>query len=475
MIKFSLSLIGLIFIGLQTGFSQTDIRFELEGYEESYMAIANNLLDNQYIVDTIYTNDEGQFVYQPEEAMPPGIYLAVIAPNNEFFQFLVTDEEQAFTISTKVGELVDAAEIEGSRENQLFYDYLSYLSDAGKQNRELNEELADSTISQARRMEIDQQLQALDGQVKDHQQSLLEAHPDSYLAVIIKGNEGANPPEFTEIEDDQKRGLKRLYWMREHFFDNLDLKDPRLLRTPFLFQKVDFFVNRLHSRAPDTLVQAIDQVLSKMDTESETFKFYLIHYLNEAANSEFVGMDAIYVHLIDKYYANGMAPWTDAEQLGKFLDNANRLRPLLVGKIAPDIRMKRRDGTEISLHEVESPYTVLYFWRYDCGHCKESTPFMKEFYDKWKTMGVELFAVCAKTAEEVGECWEYIDEHDIGSWLHTIDPYLQSRYAVLYDLQTTPQIYVLDENKEILSKRIGAEQLDELMGLILEERANEGR
>ncbi|MEM8585427.1 MAG: redoxin domain-containing protein [Bacteroidota bacterium] len=474
MIKFSLSLFSLLAFSLTIGSAQTDIRFELEGYTEPFMAIANNLLDNQYIVDTIYANEEGQFVYQPEELMPAGIYLAVMAPENEFFQFLVTDQEQAFTISTKVGELVDAAEIEGSPENELFYSYLSYLSQAGKQNQELNAEKADSTTSEARKMELERELQDLDDRVKAHQASLLRDHPESYIAAIIKGNESVNPPEFNEIADEQERGVKRLYWMREHFFDNVDLNDPRLLRTPFLFQKIDFFVNRLHARAPDTLIQAIDHVLELMDPESETFKFYLIHYLNDAANSEFVGMDAIYVHLIDKYYANGMAPWTEAEQLGKFLDNANRLRPLLVGKIAPDIRMKRRDGSAVSLHEVESPYTVLYFWRYDCGHCKESTPSMKEFYDKWKDRGVELFAVCAKTADDVGECWEYVDENEIGNWLHTIDPYMQSRYAVLYDLQTTPQIYVLDENKEILSKRIAAEQLDELMGLIIEER-NAGR
>ncbi|MEM6396201.1 MAG: redoxin domain-containing protein [Bacteroidota bacterium] len=468
--KFLLFLLGLTFAGLNTAFAQTDIRFEIEGYEEPYMAIANNLLDNQYIVDTIYPNDKGQYVYQPEEPMRPGIYLGVMAPNNDYFQFLVTEDEQDFTLKTKVDDLTGNAKVKGGPENELFYDYMSYLSDAGKQNKALRDQQADSTISESEKMRIEQELNALDERVKAHQQSILANEPDSYVAAIIKGNESVNPPEFLEIADEQERGLAKLYWMREHFFDNLDLKDERLLRTPFLFQKVDFFVNRLHARAPDTLIQAIDNVLSRMDTDSETFKFYLIHYLNEAANSEFVGMDAIYVHLIDKYYANGMAPWTQEEQLAKFLDNAKRLRPLLVGKIAPDIKMQKRDGSTISLHEVESPYTILYFWRYDCGHCKESTPFMKEFYEKWKDRGVELFAVCAKTADEVGECWEYIDEHDIGDWLHTIDPYLQSRYAVLYDLQTTPQVYVLDAKKEILSKRISAEQLDGLMELIVEER-----
>jgi hypothetical protein len=41
----------------------------------------------------------------------------------------------------------------------------------------------------------------------------------------------------------------------------------------------------------------------------------------------------------------------------------------------------------------------------------------------------------------------------------------------LYDLKTTPQIYILDKDKKIISKRLGAEQLDELMMRLLDEAA----
>ena len=184
-------------------------------------------------------------------------------------------------------------------------------------------------------------------------------------------------------------------------------------------------------------------------------------------------MDAVYVHLVNNYYAKGLAPWTEEEQLKKILENAKALEPLLIGKIAPNIRLEKRDGSPIELHDIESEYTILYFWRYDCGHCKKSTPDIKAFYEKYKDKGVKIVAVCAKFTDEIPDCWKYIDENGIGDWLHTIDTYHRSRFMTIYNIKSTPQIYILDRNKEILSKRIGAEQLEEVMDRIIEMREKE--
>ena len=82
-------------------------------------------------------------------------------------------------------------------------------------------------------------------------------------------------------------------------------------------------------------------------------------------------------------------------------------------------------------------------------------------------------ALCAKFTDEVPACWDYIEENEISDWLHTVDPYGRSRYGSIYDVKSTPQIYVLDRNKEILSKKIDAEQLEELMNHIIEQKEKE--
>ena len=106
------------------------------------------------------------------------------------------------------------------------------------------------------------------------------------------------------------------------------------------------------------------------------------------------------------------------------------------------------------------------------GIVKKSMPDMVDFYKAYKDKGVEVFAVCTKLYNELDSCWSYIDEKGIGIWLNTVDPYHRSKYKTLYDIRSTPQIYILDEKKEILSKRIGAEQLPEVMDRILEIREN---
>jgi hypothetical protein len=43
--------------------------------------------------------------------------------------------------------------------------------------------------------------------------------------------------------------------------------------------------------------------------------------------------------------------------------------------------------------------------------------------------------------------------------VNLVDPLLRSKYKTLYDVQSTPQIFILNREHKILMKRIGAEQL----------------
>ncbi len=435
------------------------ISVSIEGYEQDFLTMANNVMDKQYIVDTAYRDPSGDFVFESDSAgLPAGIYLVVTAPDNNYFQVLI-DRDQEFSLQTSTDQL-SKVKVEGDSENQLFYEYLDFLAVQSEQAGPLNELLADSTISEANKAEFEATREALNKEVESKQQSILDEHPNSFTAAIIRTNKTTPPPAFDGIEDEQARREASFRWLRAHYFDHIDLKDERLLRTPFLQQRLDYFVDKLTVQHPDTVSAAVDRVLERMDPSGEMFKYYVVHFTNKAAASKIVGMDAVYVHMVDNYYANGKAYWAEEEQLAKMRENADKTRPLLIGKQAPDIKMKTRAGEDVTLYGLDAEYTILYFWAFDCGHCKKSTPHMKDFYAKWRPKGVEIFSICTKQSK-LDQCWEYVDDKEIGDWMHVTDKYM--RFYKDYDIKSTPTIFVLDENKRIVSKRIGAEQLDELL------------
>jgi thiol-disulfide isomerase/thioredoxin len=247
------------------------------------------------------------------------------------------------------------------------------------------------------------------------------------------------------------------------------MKDKRLARTPVLHQKVEYYLNKLTPQVPDSLNASVDHILMQFDTSTEAFKIYLVHFLNHYAKSKIVGMDAVYVHLVENYYARGYATWTEEEQLNKIIKNAETLKPLLIGKPAPDLLMTTKDNTPVRLYSLTAPYTILFFWDPDCGHCKKSMPDIIQFYREYKPRGVEIFAVCSKLQDDVPKCWEYIDEHEgMVEWINVVDPFLRTRYKQIYDIRSTPQIYILDKDKKIIMKKIGAEQLREVMDKLME-------
>ncbi len=474
-----------IFIGLFLCLGISVVTFAQEGYEikikldnfsEDEAYLGYHLADKQYILDTVQVGADGYFTFAGEEELLGGMYLLVMPPDNNYFQLVLSEGDQRFTVETDATAPTKNIKIEGSPDNQRFYEYLAFLDEKRPQSDELNEALKTAQEAGRNADDIRTQLEQLNEAVKQKQLSVVENYPNSMTAAIIRANLSYDMPEFEG--EGQALQMKQWRWMQQHYFDNIDMDDPRMLRTPFLFQRIDNYVNKMVVQHPDTISLAVDRVLEAVRPAVETYKFFLIHFLNNYASSKIIGQDAVYVHIAEKYYASGQAPWTEQEQLEKIVDNAKRLKPLLIGKTAPDIEMEKQDGSKITLHEVESPYTVLIFWQPDCGHCKESMPKVKTFYEEYKSKGVEIFAVCTKTWErdedgnitlkEVQKCWDFIDEKEIDGWINVADPYVRSRFSTKYDIKSTPQIYLLDKDKEILSKRLGAEQLGEVVDKVVE-------
>ena len=456
------------------------IKVKIDGFDQQELYLGYYYGDKQYLKDTAYLSGNGWFYFEGEEKLPGGLYLIVMPPDNKFFQVVISDsEDQWFSLQTDANDAVNKMKIEGSEDNQLFYDYLLYLEKKRPQADKLKAELDALPEGDKKRQKVEARIKALDAEVMDYQQQIITRHPQTMTAAIIKANQPLVPPEFEADEN----GIKAFRWLRQHWFDNIDLADERMLRTPVLQQKVDHFVQKMTVQHPDSISAAIDQVLEAMRPAEENFKYFLIHFLNEYAKSKIVGMDAVYVHLGLKYYATGQAPWTEPDQLEKIVDNARKLEPLLIGKKAPDLLMETQDGKQIHLYDFVSPITVLFFWDPDCSHCKKSMPDMVKFAKDYKAKGVGVFAICTKlvtrdeqgnlSLKEVNKCWDSVKERNMDVFFNTVDPYHRSRYKTIYDIRSTPQIYVLDEDKTILSKRIGAEQLPEVIDFILEKKAKE--
>lgn len=459
-----LLLTTFVALSISTGFSQSNtVTIDLKTDTMPHILFAKYVMDNLYVIDTLLPNADNNFVIHQKDTLSEGIYgLAFnVDGANSILQFCLDNSVDSYSIYIDdVSMPQSSSKIKGSKSAESLSFYLNYLRERSIEASKI----PDDELKQER-------MNALSEEVIAFQREFVELNKGTLSGAFVGAALALEIPEFKEIEDERERGVARWWYNKQHYFDYVDLKDNRLLYTPFLYKKIDDFLENLTSPAPDSINASLKFILDKMDPQTDLFKSYLSHYLTKYAKSKIVGYDAVYVFLAEEYYEKGFAPWVDEEKLAKIVDEAKKIKPTLMGKQAPDITLQDKEGKKMSLYEFESDYTILLFWAPDCGHCKKSMPDIIEFYNKFKDRGVEILGVCTKFYKDAESCWEFVEEKEIDVWLNTMDPYHQSRYKILYNINSTPQIFILDKDKKILVKRIGSEQLEEVMENILKNDA----
>ncbi|MEM9917831.1 MAG: redoxin domain-containing protein [Bacteroidota bacterium] len=455
-----------------SAFSSSGCRLEiqLENYKMKQLYFARYLGGEFHYMDTIQRNEDGLFIKRDTQPLEAGIYTVVLKPKRNAIQVLVDHNNQHWQLMAHADSIrADKIQFEGSALNTAFYDYLVNLSDKRKAINELYTKLAQSEGKVKKKLQkyIDKKQKEL----RSYQQSVAAKHPGTWLELSAWTDLEKPMPKFKGT--DEETNLLRYEFRRSHFFDEMKLSDPRHVHNPRYFNKINFYVSRLVPQHRDSVGPNIEKLLQVLEnTNTKLFQSTLDYFIRLYEKPRIVGMDAVYVYLANRYHNQGKTSWLDEKRLKAIQKNVRTFERILIGKTAPDIKVQKRSGEAISLYDIQSDFTILFFWRPGCGHCKKAAPKLKALYEKYQGQSVEILSVCTHLGAKVGECWTYIDENELDLWVNAVDPRHQSKFLRLYNAQRTPKIYVLDKEKKILIKDIAANQLDQLMERFMKESAS---
>ena len=435
-----------------------EIRIKITGLRDSLVHLANYYGDKQYLKDSAMVDASGNVVFKGSEPLPGGIYLFVF-PNKTYFELLV-DKEQHFSLDCTMGQVIETMKVKGSSDNQLFYDYLKFIQACSQEVEPLKAERKAKEDAKASTAETDLKIKAVDEKVQNYKLDFMKTHPGLMLSAIFKASQDPEIPELPVKSDGKRDSAFAYYYYRDHYFDNIDLGDERLLRSPIYHSKLNNFVKNLLVQIPDSIIPWTDTLVAKASVNKETFKYMVWFLTNYYETSNIMGLDEVFVHMVKNYYTKEKAYWVDDATLYKIQDRANILEPILIGKKVKNLILQDSTGNYQALYSVNSPYTVLFFWDPDCGHCKKATPKVKAYYDKVKTKGVQIFAVC--TEVEMEKWKNFIKEYKL-DWINVADPKLQNNFRIEFDIKTTPQIFILDKDKKIIAKDVLVEEVEDYL------------
>lgn len=296
-------------------FGQTKNGYEIDltinDLPDSTVFLAYHLGDKQYIRDTVRLNEKGHGVFKGQEILPQGIYMIVL-PGRKYFEVLMT-ANQHFSASCSYSDYFNSLKFSGSQENSAFVEY---------QRRWVKMQQRAASI--AKRIQNNRQntdslkilgpIQKLQEEnMKSYLKSVIKENEGNFLATLVKGMLPIDIPDFPVpigfANPDSVRWVRNYNYNKDHFFDNIDLNDERLLRTPLLYARLDAFFSSVLIQAPDTINKEIDKLIKKCSGNHKVFQFISVYLFNHFRESEIMGQDAVMVKIADDIYLSGKADW----------------------------------------------------------------------------------------------------------------------------------------------------------------------
>ncbi len=447
--------------------SQYHVTLQIPNYKSGMAYLTYYYGKNINIEDSAVVNSKGVAVFKKNNNLQPGIYSIVYPGKDKLIDFLV-DKEQRISITSDTSDLINKTIVTGTKENALFHQYQKFIAIKAKQLQ--TEQLAYSNSKTKTDSVLHQNnYQRLNKELNGYRENIIKKYPSSMLAALFNGMKEAgvvNPRPVTKQDS-----ITNYNFYKKHYWDGITFMDNRIIRTPFFLPKLERYFRDILTPSPDTIIKEADYLLLLARTNTEMYKFLLNWLTDEYMYPKYMGQDAVFVHLFEKYHSKGVSSWLTEKQLSAISNRAYMVMANLIGERAADLNMVDTSGKPFPLYKVDAANTIIVFWDPACSHCREEIPRLDSFYQaKWKKRGVKIYGVLSENEKEK---WiKFIRDHNLKEWIHVyqteetkkaIAASQQPGYKQLYDITQTPVLYLLDKEKRIIAKKLTLQQMDDLL------------
>ena len=467
MVKFLTLLVGII--SWFSSFGQYDISVKIDGLGcDDELLLANHFGDKQYLRDTSVCVN-GITTFRGDETLENGVYLVVL-PKKNYFEILISQDEDQTKYSFQTDTTLSPKKmvVEGSKENELFFGFNAFAivqgNKAGKIRRALD------TLEEGKtKSKLESELKEINKSVAQRRDKISQDYSDFFIGKLYGSMTEITPPDDNSVNEENQQKFQYL-WLREHFWDEVDLAEDGLVRSPVFHNKLKYYFDTYMPPIADTAIWLGDQLINKIEAAGSREQYkYTIHFLlGYFENAKFMCFDKALWHIAKNYYCAGKAYWADSAYVSKMCIESSKMEATLCDKVAPDLYMP--DSTfrqRIRMSEIAKPVTVLVFWDINCGHCKKEMPIISNMYDSMTNENIEIYAVYTQGD---WEGWKKRLAKDKFNFINVANAFGEDKFRKKYNIRTTPQIFVLDKDKNIRFKKIGAKDLLKTIEYLLEEQ-----
>jgi len=446
-----------------------NIKITVDGVKDTVVYLGNYYNGKKYSIDTAQVNSKGQFTFKGEDKLAKGMYIIFLPSQGmTYFDLLIADDQE-FSLSTDTSGLyIKNMKVKGSIDNEEFYVFKKQFNEINRQvftiQKEMKEKKDDKEF-------IDAQKEKLKELSKKNEELLIKTVETSKSKTLISILNLMREPKIPEFKIDENIAnkdsvirIKQYYYYKDHYFDYFNFQDSSILRTPMFQPKLKQYISQVIIQIPDSVSKAGIELIEKARGCHAVFQYLVVTMLRYQEDVKIMGMDRVFYDIAKKYYLTGEADWVDSTILSNIKTRANYIEHNLLGDQAVDLQnLETLDKKHISLYDIDAKYTILIFWEPSCGHCKKAVPQLySEYLDMVKQgIDVEVLAICTHPEPEPWK--KFIKEKETTDWINAFDRYMMTNFKLLYDVNFTPTLYLLDKDKRIIGKRLDAAQVQKMI------------
>lgn len=453
-----LYILPLLLITVFTHAQQT-ITVKMDSYDpEQTVLLAHYYGYKQFIKVDSSNFDNGVLTFKSnDDQWKGGLYL-VVMDQSKYFDFVVSGDEGDIYMEFDPEDYINTVTFKNSNENDAFFEYRRFLEKESKKAGAIQVQLQ-SESDPAKVNELRNELTGIQKEINQGVKKYAGQYSHLFASSLIKANlEPELPSEPPLLPNGRPDSTYMFRAYKAQFWNNINLGDERMIRTPFIESKVEQYFNNLVFQRSDSLIKDSDLVLNKALEDNDVYRYLLWYITNKYENTDIVGLDGLVIHLYENHYLKN-GDWLDEGQRQRFEERLATIKPLETGKVMPPLILKDPQGNNHDLYDVKAKYTIVYFYSPTCGHCKDSAPAVVKYHNENKDKGIAFWNVSTDQDEGSAEMRKFIKEFGMEDVINLHDPDHNYNFYYRYDVYATPTLFILDEDKRIIAKRIPVEEL----------------